>query len=281
MLLCRGHIGKMELKNRIIMAPMGTTADGDGGYSARTIRYFTERAKGGTGLIITGRNASVLEFEGYSCSALSNYHHVNRLAALADNVHAYGCKICVQIGPGLGRIMYTSATTPPYSCSPIPAFWFPNLTCKELSIDDIHFITDKVGYSAKLAKDAGADAIEMHAYGSYLADQFMTEAFNHRTDQYGGSLENRVRFLGECIEAVQRYCGKDFPQIVKFTPVHCMDMLLWRAEFKRSAVTQYCIDDVRELTHDCYPCNLARFLSALPLVVFSQDSISVCTVSVL
>ena len=86
MLLCRGHIGKMELKNRIIMAPMGTTADGDGGYSARTIRYFTERAKGGTGLIITGRNASVLEFEGYSCSALSNYHHVNRLAALADNV---------------------------------------------------------------------------------------------------------------------------------------------------------------------------------------------------
>ena len=86
MLLCRGHIGKMELKNRIIMAPMGTTADGDGGYSARTIRYFTERAKGGTGLIITGRNASVLEFEGYSCSALSNYHHVNRLAALADRV---------------------------------------------------------------------------------------------------------------------------------------------------------------------------------------------------
>ena len=51
----------------------------------------------------------------------------------------------------------------------------------------------------------------------------MTAAFNHRTDKYGGSLENRVRFLGECIEAVQRYCGKDFPQIIKFTPVHCMD----------------------------------------------------------
>lgn len=224
MLLRRGRIGSMELKNRVVMAPMGTTADGDGGYSARTIRYFTERAKGGTGLIITGRNASVLEFEGYSCSALSNYHHVNRLAALADSVHAYGCKLCVQIGPGLGRIMYTSATVPPYSCSPIPTFWFPDMKCKELTVDDIKFITDKVGYSAKLAKDAGADAIEMHAYGSYLADQFMTEAFNHRTDQYGGSLENRVRFLGECIEAVQKYCGKDFPQIIKFTPVHCLDV---------------------------------------------------------
>lgn len=224
LLLKRGYIGNMELKNRVVMAPMGTTADGDGGYSARTIRYFTERAKGGTGLIITGRNASVLEFEGYSCSALSNYHHVNRLAALADSVHAYGCKLCVQIGPGLGRIMYTSATVPPYSCSPIPTFWFPDMKCKELTVEDIHFITDKVGYSAKLAKDAGADAIEMHAYGSYLADQFMTEAFNHRTDQYGGSLENRVRFLGECIESVQKYCGKDFPQIIKFTPVHCLDV---------------------------------------------------------
>lgn len=223
-LLSKGCIGSMELKNRIVMAPMGTTADGDGGYSARTIRYFTERAKGGTGLIITGRNASVLEYEGYSCSALSNYHHVNRLAALADNVHAYGAKLCVQIGPGLGRIMYTSATVAPYSCSPIPTFWFPNMKCKELTVEDIAFITDKVGYSAKLAKDAGADAIEMHAYGSYLADQFMTEAFNHRTDKYGGSLENRVRFLGECMEAVQRYCGKDFPQIIKFTPVHCLDV---------------------------------------------------------
>ncbi len=223
-LLSKGRIGSMELKNRVVMAPMGTTADSDGGYSARSIRYFTERAKGGTGLIITGRNASVLEYEGYSCSALSNYHHVNRLAALADNVHAYGAKLCVQIGPGLGRIMYTSATVPPYSCSPIPTFWFPDMKCKELTVEDIAFITDKVGYSAKLAKDAGADAIEMHAYGSYLADQFMTEAFNHRTDQYGGSLENRVRFLGECMQAVQKYCGKDFPQIVKFTPVHCLDV---------------------------------------------------------
>lgn len=223
-LLSKGRIGTMELKNRIVMAPMGTSADGDGGYSARTIRYFTERAKGGTGLIITGRNASVLEYEGYSCSALSNFHHVNRLAALADNVHAYGAKLCVQIGPGLGRIMFTSATVPPYSCSPIPTFWFPDMKCKELTVDDIAFITDKVGYSAKLAMNAGADAIEMHAYGSYLADQFMTEAFNHRTDKYGGSLENRVRFLGECMEAVQRYCGKDFPQIVKFTPVHCLDV---------------------------------------------------------
>ena len=217
-------IGKMKLKNHIVMGPMGAPgAQADGSYSDRIIRYYEERAKGGTGLIITGRNASVLEYEGYSNHALANIHHSPQLSVLIDRCHAYGAKVCVQIGPGLGRLIAVSPTDPPYSCSPIPSFWYPNLTCKELSVEDIKFIVNKVGYSARLAMNAGADAVEMHAYGSYLADQFMTEAFNHRTDEYGGSLENRVRFLGECIESVQNYCGKDFPQIVKFTPVHVYD----------------------------------------------------------
>lgn len=206
------------------MGPMGVPgAQGDGSYSDRIIRFYEERAKGGCGMIITGRNASVLEYEGYSHHALANKHHSPQLNVLIDRCHAYGAKVCVQIGPGLGRLIAVSPTEPPYSCSAIPSFWYPNLTCKVLSVDDIHFITDKVGYSASLAMHAGADAVELHAYGSYLADQFMTEAFNHRTDEYGGSLENRVRMLGECIQSIQKYCGKDFPQIVKFTPVHVYD----------------------------------------------------------
>ncbi len=219
-LLSKSSIGKMKLKNRIVMAPMGTSSDSDGGFSVRTIRYFEERAKGGTGLIITGRMASITDYEGFSQGALTNYHHVSRLSSLAEHVHMYGAKLCVQIGPGLGRIMGKDPYNAPYSASAIPSFFFPNLTCKVLTIDDIQKITDRVGYSAKLAKDAGADSVEMHAYGSYLADQFLTPVWNKRTDQYGGSLENRTRFLGECIEAVQRYCGPDFPQIVKFTPTH-------------------------------------------------------------
>lgn len=219
-LLTKSKIGKMVLKNRIVMAPMGTSSDSDGGFSLRTIRYFEERAKGGTGLIITGRMASITDYEGFSQGALTNYHHVSRLSSLAEHVHVYGAKLCVQIGPGLGRIMGKDPYNAPYSASAIPSFFFPNLTCKVLTIDDIHKITDRVGYSAKLAMDAGADSVEMHAYGSYLADQFLTPVWNKRTDQYGGSLENRTRFLGECIEAVQKYCGSDFPQIVKFTPTH-------------------------------------------------------------
>ena len=95
--------------------------------------------------------------------------------------------------------------------------------CRELSAEDIRQLTDKVGYSAFLAKKADADAVELHAYGSYLADQFLTPLWNERTDEYGGSLENRTRFLIENIQAIKKYCGDDFPVIVKFTPVHCYE----------------------------------------------------------
>lgn len=217
------HIGKMKVKNRIVMAPMGTQNDGDGGYSDRTARYFEERAKGGTGLIITGRNASTTIFEEYSTTLLDKAQHVPRLNLMIEKCHLYGAKVCVQIGPGLGRIQWTNPFDPPYSASPIPAFWFPDLTCKELSVEDIHLLTDKVGYSASLAKKADADAVELHAYGSYLADQFLTPLWNKRTDEYGGSLENRTRFLIENIQAIKKYCGDDFPVIVKFTPVHCYE----------------------------------------------------------
>lgn len=216
-------IGKMEVKNRIVMAPMGTQNDGDGGYSTRTARYFEERAKGGTGLIITGRNASTTIFEEYSTTLLDKAQHVPRLNLMIEKCHLYGAKVCVQVGPGLGRIQWTNPFDPPYSASPISAFWFPDLTCRELTVDDIHTLTDKVGYSAQLAQKADADAVELHAYGSYLADQFLTPLWNKRTDEYGGSLENRTRFLIENIQAIKKYCGDDFPVIVKFTPVHCYE----------------------------------------------------------
>ncbi len=217
------QIGNMKVKNRIVMAPMGTQNDGDGGYSDRTARYFEERAKGGTGLIITGRNASTTLFEEYSTTLLDKAQHVPRLNLMIEKCHLYGTKVCVQIGPGLGRIQWTNPFDPPYSASAIPSFWFPDLICKELSVEDIHQLTDKVGYSAFLAKKADADAVELHAYGSYLADQFLTPLWNKRTDEYGGSLKNRTRFLIENIQAIKKYCGDDFPVIVKFTPVHCYE----------------------------------------------------------
>lgn len=213
-------IGNMKLKNRIIMAPMGTTGEADGAYNLNAIRYFEERAKGGAGLIITGANVVSTKYEPRPCTELSNFHHVERLNMLIDRCHHYGAKVCVQVSPGLGRQQFTDPFTPPYSAGACPAFWFPKLKCKPFLKEDIKYLVEKVGYSALLAKMAGADAVELHAYGGYLLDQFHSKQWNDRTDEYGGSLENRMRFTLECISAVRKSVGEGFPISVKFTPYH-------------------------------------------------------------
>ncbi len=216
----KGSIGKMKLKNRIVMGPMGTTGEADGGYNRNAIHYFAERAKGGTGLIITGANIVSTKYEDRPCTELSNFHHVDRLAMLVERCHHYEAKVCVQITPGLGRMVFTDPFTPPYSASECKSFWFPDLKCSPLSVEDIHYLVDKIGFGASLAKAAGADAVELHAYGGYLLDQFHSKQWNTRTDEYGGDLRGRMRFTLEAIESIRKYCGGDFPLLVKFTACH-------------------------------------------------------------
>ena len=211
-------IGSMKLKNRIFMSPMGTTGEADGAYCIDGINYFMERAKGGAGLIITGANVVSTKYEPRPCTELSDFHHVERLNMLIERCHNYGAKVCVQLSPGLGRQQFTDPFTPPYSAGSVSSFWFPDLICKPLEKEDIQYLVDKVGYSASLAVNAGADAVELHAYGGYLLDQFQSTQWNNRTDEYGGSLENRMRFTLECIEAIRKNTPDDFPVIVKFTP---------------------------------------------------------------
>ena len=213
-------IGNMILKNRIFMSPMGTTGEADGAYCIDGINYFAERAKGGAGLIITGANVVSTKYEPRPCTELSDFHHVERLNMLIDRCHHYGAKVCVQLSPGLGRQQFTDPFTPPYSAGSVGSFWFPNLICKPFAVEDIKYLVEKVGYSASLAVNAGADAVELHAYGGYLLDQFQSKQWNNRTDEYGGSLENRMRFTLECIEAIRNNIPAGMPIIVKFTPVH-------------------------------------------------------------
>ena len=142
---------------------------------------------------------------------------------LIERCHNYGAKVCVQLSPGLGRQQFTDPFTPPYSAGSVSSLWFPDLICKPLEKEDIQYLVDKVGYSASLAVNAGADAVELHAYGGYLLDQFQSTQWNNRTDEYGGSLENRMRFTLECIEAIRKNTPDDFPVIVKFTPDQRVD----------------------------------------------------------
>ncbi len=214
----RTRIGTMRLKNRIFMSPMGTTGEADGAYCNEGIDYFEERAKGGAGLLITGANVVSTRYEPRPCTELSDFHHVERLNMLIDRCHHWGAKVCVQLSPGLGRQQFTDPFTPPYSAGSVSSFWFPDLICKPFAVDDIHYLVERVGYSSSLAVNAGADAVMLHAYGGYLLDQFHSPQWNNRTDEYGGSLENRMRFTLECIEAMRSNIPAGMPLIVKFTP---------------------------------------------------------------
>lgn len=204
MILEHGKIGNLTLKNRIVMAPMGIDyVDEDFGFSERSIDYYVARAEGGTGLIMTGATLVTSEFQKpNSMFLLDNEDKIDRIKKLADKIHYFGSKLCIQLSLGAGNIGYVGKNNPPFS------------------IKEIHKQVEAFGRAAALAKRAGVDAIEVHGYGGYLIDQFQTELWNSREDEYGGSFEGRMRISLEIIEAVKKSCGEDYPIIYKFSPTH-------------------------------------------------------------
>lgn len=221
------QIGKITLKNRFAMAPMGPLGLGDseGGWNQRGIDYYTRRAQGGTGLIITGVTFSDCEVETQSMpnapnSTYNPVHFVRTSREMTERVHAYGAKIFLQMSGGFGRVTIPTnlGEFPPVAPSPIPHRWLDK-TCRELTRDEIHKIIESFGKGAFNAKRAGFDGVEVHAvHEGYLIDQFAISFFNHRTDEYGGSLENRLRFTKEIREEIAKICGWDFPVAVRFSP---------------------------------------------------------------
>ena len=220
-------IGKVQMKNRFAMAPMGPLglADAQGGFNQRGIDYYTERAKGGTGLIITGVTFSDCTVEMQSMpncpnSTYNPVHFVLTGREMSERIHAYGSKIFLQMSGGFGRVTIPTnlGEFPPVAPSPIPHRWLDK-TCRALTVDEIHAIVESFGKGAYNAKRAGFDGVEIHAvHEGYLIDQFAISFFNHRTDEYGGSLENRLRFAREIVEEIKKTCGADFPVALRFSP---------------------------------------------------------------
>ncbi|MGH0054530.1 MAG: NADH:flavin oxidoreductase [Sphaerochaetaceae bacterium] len=210
----------MKLRNHTYMAPMGTQTNADGSFSDRSIRYYEERAKGGFALIITGANQVTMEYEAKACNVLGSAKSFEQLNFLVRRIHNNGAKLCIQLTPGLGRMQFTTGDVRPYSASEVDSFWFPDVRCKAFSKEDIQFLVKKMGEGAAIVKRAGADAVELHGYGGYLMDQFQSTLWNKRTDEYGGSLENRMRFSVECVQAIRAAVGPKFPILFKFTPYH-------------------------------------------------------------
>lgn len=220
-------IGKVQMKNRFAMAPMGPLglADAQGGFNQRGIDYYTERAKGGTGLIITGVTFSDCTVEMQSMpncpnSTYNPVHFVRTGREMTERIHAYDSKIFLQMSAGFGRVTIPTnlGEFPPVAPSPIPHRWLDK-TCRALTVDEIHAIVESFGKGAYNAKRAGFDGVEIHAvHEGYLIDQFAISFFNHRTDEYGGSLENRLRFAREIVEEIKKTCGADFPVALRFSP---------------------------------------------------------------
>ncbi|MBI6872164.1 FAD-dependent oxidoreductase [Clostridium aciditolerans] len=219
-------IGKLEIKNRFVMAPMGPggLCDADGTFNERGVEYYVERAKGGTGLIMTGVTMVENDIEkcnlpSMPCPTLNPLNFINTGKKMTERIHAYGAKIFLQLSGGFGRVSIPSivgrtAVAP----SPIPHRWLQDVTCRELTVEEIKTYVKKFAESALIAKKAGFDGIEIHAvHEGYLLDQFAISFFNNRTDEYGGSLRNRLRFAIEIVQAIKEACGQDYPVSLRYS----------------------------------------------------------------
>ncbi|HIR13835.1 MAG TPA: FAD-dependent oxidoreductase [Candidatus Choladousia intestinavium] len=219
-------IGSVTIKNRFAMAPMGPLglADAEGGFNQRGIDYYTERAKGGTGLIMTGVTFVENQVEEHGmpncpCSTYNPVQFVRTGREMTERVHAYGAKIFLQMSGGFGRVTIPTnlGEFPPVAPSPIPHRWLDK-TCRALTVEEIKSIVKKFGEGAFHAKRAGFDGVQIHAvHEGYLIDQFAIALFNQRTDEYGGSLEKRLRFAREIVEEIKRQCGADFPVTLRYS----------------------------------------------------------------
>lgn len=207
------RIGKLTIKNRFCMAPIGGGQHHlpGGGLKNETIQYLVERAKGGFGLIFTGAMAAdgtVDPYTGIGPTILQNPDTFKLTASeLNERAGAYGTKIFAQITMGLGR-NYPNLPAP----SSVHVFRHPGEVSPELTKDQIKSKIDSVIKAAEIAKDSGFSGIEVHSiHWGYLLDQFALSMMNHRTDEYGGSLENRLRAAKEILEGIKQVCGSDYP----------------------------------------------------------------------
>jgi len=215
-----GKISNLELRNRVMFAPMGYNQD----FTPEGHDYFVERAKGGTGLIIIPIFATeAVELRGQS--AILNEETFDDFLKIVDDIHANGAKVCTQIVPGYGAISMDSKNYDvPVSASAVPSIYNPSIICHELTKEEIKAIQDGFRGTVKRVKKSGVDAIQIHAYGGYLTDQFLSAVWNKRTDEYGGDVKGRARFLLELIKIVKEECGEEYPLIVKYCPAHYMDV---------------------------------------------------------
>lgn len=208
-------INKCRIRNRISMSGMGTFTPTtvDQVETESGLRYYEERAKGGIGLIHTGAYfIDEKTAQGGRTLDFSTDKSIPSGTQLTERVHRWGAKIFAQLSCGTGRNgMPQIGERVPISSSENPSFYNPDMICRALTIDEIEEMMEHWKVAAQNAVYMGFDGIQIHAHAGYLMDQFMSEIWNHRTDKYGGSFENRCRFAMETVDAIRSVVGPDFP----------------------------------------------------------------------
>ena len=218
-------VKNMTIKNRIVMMPMGTNyGEQNGEMSFLHINYYEQRAKGGTGLIIV-ENASIDSPQGSNGTTQLRIDHDNylpRLFKFCENIHRYGTKIAIQINHAGASAVSSRINMQPVSASDVPSKEGGEIP-RPLSREEILHIVKKYGEAAKRAQTAGFDAVEIHAGHSYLISQFLSPITNKRTDEFGGSVENRTRFCRMVIDEVRKQVGPFFPIMLRLSADELME----------------------------------------------------------
>ncbi len=212
-------VKNMTVRNRTVMLPMGTNFGGQNGeFLEEHIKYYELRAKGGTGLIII-ENACVdfpLGSNGTTQIRLNEDRFIPALYNMTSRLHKQGACVAVQINHAGASAMPSRIGAQPVSASNIPSKT-GGAVPRPLTVEEIEAIADKYAAAAKRAQIAGFDAVELHAGHSYLISQFLSPLYNDRTDEFGGSPENRARFCRMVIDKTIEQVGPSFPIILRLS----------------------------------------------------------------
>lgn len=214
-------VGNVELKNRMVMLAVGTGyPEPDGMVGDRFINFCVERARGGVGLIITP--FAPFDMAIPVIPGLYDDRFIPGARRLTDAVHAYGTKIAPQF---LGQYFWVNKASGSFEFI-APSAVFNKMigtTPKSLTLEEIHLLVDEYGEAGRRTREAGFDAIELPMGIGYLLNRFISPCTNKRTDEYGGSLENRMRFPLEIIDRIHKRAGEDYPIICRVSAEEYME----------------------------------------------------------
>jgi len=210
-----GRIGNLEIKNRFVRsATAERLADEDGRFGDEMVELYRALAEGGTGLIVTGH--TFVRRDGRASPGMAGIDCDERIAdwkKVVDAVHTTDARIAIQINHAGRQTSEGLAGCRPVAPSPVPNA--AGMVPRELSSSEIRDLVEAYGEAARRAVEAGFDAVQLHAAHGYLISQFNSPYLNRRTDEWGGTLEKRMKFVLEVYDAARKRVGDQFPIFVK------------------------------------------------------------------